>query len=284
MLRSMTGFGGAVRETDAVAVHVEVKSVNGRFLKTNVRVPAGLSSREPEIEARVRGVLRRGTVSVTVHVQPRKAEALVSVNEEVVRAYQHVFRKLGLSEERIPTLPGVLGSGPNPASPEEWALVDGALEGALAQLVAMRDREGAALGQVLTASLDRIEAGAGEVRARAPEVVREYQRKLSERLESLLAPGVAAPDPDALAREVALYADRADVTEEVERLGAHIAQARTLLSDGGEVGRTLEFLAQEMHREVNTIGSKSSDTEISRAVVQLKTELEKVKEQVANIE
>jgi uncharacterized protein (TIGR00255 family) len=284
MLRSMTGFGAAVRENDAVAVDVELKSVNGRFLKTNVRTPASLSSREPEIEARVRAHLHRGSVTVTVHVNPRKAEAVVAVNEEVVRAYQEVFRKLGLSEERIPTLPGVLGTSAAGASPEEWDLVSRALDGALEQLVIMREHEGAALGEALGALLDRVEAGAGEVRTRAPDVVREYQRKLHERLTTLLGAGALPVEPDALAREVALYADRCDVTEEVDRLDAHIAQARTVLRTGGEVGRTLEFLAQEMHREVNTIGSKSSDTEISRLVVALKTELEKLKEQVANVE
>src|SRR5688572_17152303 len=106
MLRSMTGFGAAAAETAAVAVNVEIKSVNGRFLKTTVRSPGSLSAREGEIEARVRAALRRGSVTVTVHLHPRQPEALVAVNAEVVRAYQAVFRKLGLSEERIPTLPG----------------------------------------------------------------------------------------------------------------------------------------------------------------------------------
>jgi len=288
LLHSMTGFGAATRENDDLAVTVEIKTVNGRFLKLTTKGPPALSARESELEGRVRKRLGRGSVTLSVDLQHKDPSALVAVNEDLVRAYQEVFRRVGLSEERIPVLPGVLGGRHVPLSAAGWELVALATDQALDALVAMRAREGEALAEVLGELLNSVEARVAEVAERAPGVVIEYQTKLRDRIAALMkAQGdelEASLDTEQLAREVAVFADRSDITEEIDRLAAHIAQARELIQAGGEVGRSLEFVAQEMHREVNTIGSKSSDVAISRRVVGLKADLEKVKEQLANIE
>ena len=284
MVRSMTGFGSGQRSGPGIDLFVEVKAVNGRFLKLSVRSPACLSSRESEIEALVKKRLARGSLTATIRVRRTDPEKMVTVDEAMVRAYQSTFRRLGLSEERIPTLPGVLGSiQEEQLSAEEWRLMRDAVEEAVEQLVSMRLREGAGLRSAVEAICQRISDARQEVLQRAPKVVEEYRAKLTARLAVLLDESMPL-DEQQLAREVALYADRADITEEVERLGVHLQHVMESLASDGEVGRSLDFLAQEMLREVNTIGSKSADAQLARLVVGLKSEVERVKEQVANIE
>jgi uncharacterized protein (TIGR00255 family) len=185
----------------------------------------------------------------------------------------------------VPLLPGVIAQ-PDTAglSAEGWALVREATVAALEDLDRMRGVEGAALAGIVGTHLEAIDRLRLEVRARAPEVVRHVQARLTDRQRELLAAVDVPLDPQLVAREVAILADRADVTEELDRLGAHLAQARAKLGQGGEVGRSLDFLAQELLREVNTIGAKSADAEISRCVVELKTRVDQIKEQVANLE
>lgn len=287
MLSSMTGFGTARKETEDATVVVEVRSVNGRFLKTNFKVPTSLSGLENQLEGHVKHKLRRGTVTVNVFITASAAEALVRVNEPVVRAYQDAFKRLGLNTDCIPTLPGVIERGNHDRTELPFELlsaVEACTQQALEQLCEMRAREGKALMELLGDLCTRLDAGRAAVRERAPAVVLEYQHRLHARINQLLQ-GLEAPvDAQFLAREVAVFADRSDITEEVDRLGAHLTQVRGLLKSGGEAGRTLEFLAQEMHREVNTMGAKSADSELSRHVVQLKADVERFKEQVANVE
>lgn len=289
-MKSMTGFGSA--QADAVGYHivVELKSVNGRFLKISTKLPASLAFFEVELETLLKTRLRRGSVNVSVYLRDSAADALVTVNEPVVRAYQEIFARLGLAHESMAHLPGVLGPprGEREELPPELApAVTACVREALENLVQMRAREGAALVTVLRDLCDSIDAARLAVRGRAPHVVADYQQRLRQRLATLLAgvdSGNIDLDPQLLAREVALFADRSDVTEEVDRLAAHLQQVRALFVQDGEAGRTLEFLAQEMHREVNTIGSKSVDAELSRWVVGLKADVERFKEQVANVE
>lgn len=291
MLKSMTGFGTARCEVAGYNLVVEAKAVNGRFLKTSVKLPGFLAAQESALEAVMKAQLRRGSVTLSVFVSRLQesgddAVAAVQVNEAMVRGYQAVFKRLGVSTDSIPTLPGVIGqSDRNDVPPALAEALLACAAQALEQLDAMRQREGAALAGVLRELCDQVERVRHAVRQRAPAVVGEYQQKLQQRLAALLA-GVDVPvEPSVLAREVALFADRSDITEEVDRLGVHLAQVLMHLeSPDGEVGRTLEFLAQEMHREVNTLGSKSADSEISQRVVQMKGDLERFKEQVANVQ
>ena len=285
MIHSMTGFGAARREIAGLAVNVEARSVNGRFLKVAPRLPARLAARELEVEAAVKRRVRRGSLSLTVTVREQRPEALVSVNEDVVRAYQAVFRRLGVSEEPLAQLPGVLGAEPEPLGDEAFAVVLAAIDVALDDLVAMRRREGETLAATLVGLCDAMAAAAQAVRGRAPAVVGEFRQRLSERLGRLVDGFGSSPlDAQLLAREVAVLADRSDITEELDRFASHLEQVRALLARGDEAGRTLEFLTQELLREANTMGSKSADGEITRAVVGLKADIERFKEQIANVE
>lgn len=284
MIRSMTGYGAAERSGAGVVASAEVKSINGRFLKLSLRLPASLSAKEQELEGQVRAKLRRGSATLKIELQRDSPEALVQVDEAVVRAYQTAFRRLGISEEGLAMLPGVLVGNRGDLDDDAWAVVRSAVDAALAELVAMREREGRALAAVLGATCDRIAELAQAIRGRAPAVVLEYKDKLHARIAALVEGFGTAIDSQLLAREVAIFADRSDITEELDRMTSHVAQIRELLARGEEAGRTLEFLSQEMLREVNTTGSKSSDAELSRYVVQLKTEVERFKEQIANVE
>ncbi len=284
MIRSMTGFGAGRGEGAGVVVSAEVKSTNGRFLKLAMRLPPALSAREQELDALVRTRLRRGSAALKVELREERPEAVVKVDEDVVRAYQTVFRRLGVSEEPLATLPGVLVGVRDDLPDDAFAVVRDAISSALDDLVRMREREGRALAEALGGICDRIGELAAALRARAPAVVHEYKDKLSARIAALVEGFGGSLDAQLLAREVALFADRCDITEELDRLASHLAQIKELLAHGEEAGRTLEFLSQEMLREANTVGSKSADAELSRLVVQLKTEIERFKEQIANVE
>ncbi|MEZ4270340.1 MAG: YicC/YloC family endoribonuclease [Myxococcota bacterium] len=281
----MTGFGAARGNLANYEVSVELKSVNGRFLKIHSKLPPNMASRELEAEGLLKSRLRRGSVTLSLRARCTDPEGLVTINDDVVRAYQSHFRRLGLSEERIPQLPGVLNQEREEAPDDSlWQAMAEIIAEALGELVRMREREGGALKTMIEQLCAAIETLRLQVKSRSTVVVTEYQAKLQQRLEVLLADSQISLDSQQVAREVAILADRSDVTEEIERLGAHLTQISQLLNKGGEMGRQLDFLAQEMLREANTIGSKSADAEISRYVIDLKTEIERVKEQVANIE
>jgi uncharacterized protein (TIGR00255 family) len=252
MIRSMTGYGAAERSGAGVVASAEVKSINGRFLKLSLRLPSSLSAKEQELEALVRSKLRRGSVSLKVELHLESPEALVRVDEAVVRAYQATFRRLGISEEPLATLPGVLVGNRDDLDDAAWVVVRAAVEAALTELVVMREREGRALAAVLGGTCDRIAELGTSIRGRAPAVVLEYRDKLHARITALVEGFGTAIDGQLLAREVAIFADRSDITEELDRLVSHVAQIRELLAGSEEAGRTLEFLSQEMLREVNT--------------------------------
>ena len=290
MLKSMTGFGTARCTVAGYDLVVEAKAVNGRFLKTSVKLPNFLAAQESALEGVMKAHLRRGSVTLSVfasRVQDAAADAVaaVQVNEAIVRGYQAVFKRLGVSGDSIPMLPGVIGqSDRNDVAPALVQALLACATQALEQLDAMRQREGAALAAVLRELCAQVETTRQAVGVRAPRVLTEYQSKLQQRLAALLAGSDLPVEPAVLAREVAVFADRSDITEELDRLGVHLVQVGLHLSQAGEVGRTLEFLAQEMNREVNTLGSKSADSEISQRVVQMKGDLERFKEQVANVQ
>ncbi len=285
MVRSMTGFGAATTEEAGIAVSIEAKSVNGRFLKASIKLPSGLSRYEGALEGLIREVVARGTVALSVFVEQTDPGALVSVNEDVARAYHAVFEQLGVGPQNIAQLPGVIDPRRSMELNEEhWGVVEATARRALEALVGMRESEGARLSEIVGSLCESMEGLRSRIAERAPGVALEYQGKLSERVEALLDGSGVAPDPQLIALEVALFADRADITEEIDRLGAHLAQIDEKLGEGREVGRSLDFLAQELLRETNTIGSKSSDAQVTRGVIELKGEVERFKEQVANIE
>jgi len=292
MIRSMTGFGAAEYLDDRVRVAVEVKAVNNRFVKLNLRTPEGLGAIEVDIDRLVRQHITRGTVNLTLAVSPRGAAARAPINTDVLMAYRDDLaaagQRMGAAADlgALLALPGVVGdekvvlTGITGLADRIRQVVAEALE----RLDAMRSAEGAATAADMEASLADIARRLKTIAARGPQVVAEYRDRLRERVQALLD-GTELPVDDAsLAREVAFYAERSDINEEAARLASHAEQFRALLGESGPGGRKLEFLAQEMHREVNTLGSKSNDADLAREVVEIKVDVDRLREQSQNVE
>ncbi len=296
MIRSMTGFGEASTEAGGVHYFLEVRSLNSKYFKAVIRLPEDLQGLEAELEAEVRRKLGRGAITLVGKTTDTSADAAQDVNHRALTRYIEQLRQApAVADGSVPidlgallTLPGVL----QPPANEEETLHRARqvflelLERACAQLLDMRRREGASTLAALEEQQGRIEEGLERIAGRAPRVVEEYHQRLRARIESMLADAGAAVEPADLTREVAVYAERSDIAEETTRLGAHIRQFRSIISSKKErpVGRTLDFLAQEMLREANTIASKSNDAEISREIVEIKGSIDRIKEQVQNVE
>jgi uncharacterized protein (TIGR00255 family) len=288
----MTGFGRGEAAFAGSAVRAEVRSVNARHLEVRARLPRELGALEARVREAAARHFRRGQVDVSVRL-PRELEASaeVEIDAEVAGRYKTaadaLARSLGL-EGGLPlasllALPGVARLRERELDPDALVLaLLAAVEAACADAAGMREREGAALERELRARLGGVLARAGAIEARSGEVARAQRERLAKRLAA------AAPelelDARRLEQEVVFYVDRMDVTEELVRLRSHCEQFGAALAADGGVGRKLEFLLQEMLREVNTIGSKAADAPIAREVVELKAELEKLREQVQNVE
>jgi uncharacterized protein (TIGR00255 family) len=290
----MTGYGRGAVESRGTRAAVEIRAVNHRFLDLKLR-GSGLS---PELEEAVTGAVRarleRGSVHVTVRMEGHGEAAAVQLDHEAARRVHAELRalreELGIDEPvtlaLICSQPGVLVARPDEPSDEHTsACLLEAVDQSLDALVRMRETEGAALGRDLEGRLTRLTEVVEEIAGHARNAPGEARQRLSERLARLVeGSGIAVP-PERLAQEVVIFADRLDVTEELVRLRSHIEHAEVMCRQAaGAVGRRLDFLVQEMGRELNTIASKSHTLAISRAVVDAKAELEKVREQVQNIE
>lgn len=294
MIKSMTGYGRAEGEIGGRRLAVEIKAVNHRFLNFLAKLPPELQRCESELLALVKTQVQRGQVNVYAAWDGRCGAASgVYVNADAAReaaqALRAAARAAGISGEvtleHLLCLPAVTNPGGTGLDPEAlWAEAAPIFRDALAALDTLRAREGDDLAADLRGRLAAIGALVDRVESRRPLHVEEVRSRLARRIQDLaqdLPPEVAA---ERIALEVALFADRSDVSEEVVRLRSHREKVLELLAEGGVVGRKLDFLLQEMNREVNTIGSKAADTEIGRAVVEMKAELEKIREQVQNLE
>jgi len=294
MIRSMTGYGRAEGEIGGRRLAVEVKAVNHRFLNFFAKLPPEVQRFEPEILALVKGHLQRGQVNVFAVWDGRcGADAGLFINVEAARqaaqALRAAARVAGVSGEvtleHLLSIPAVTAPASVGVEPEDlWAAAAGIFHEALAALDALRAREGADLEADLRGRLAAIGDMVARVEGRRPAHLEEVRARLQRRIQDLaqdLPPEVAA---ERIALEVALFADRSDVSEEVVRLQSHRDKVLELLDEGGVVGRKLDFLLQEMNRETNTIGSKAADADIGRTVVEMKAELEKIREQVQNLE
>lgn len=294
MIRSMTGYGRAEAAGVRVALSVECKSVNHRHLDISLKLPRLLGGFELDARRLVHSAVQRGRVEVGVSLAPVEGATLnpLSVNAAQAREFAEAARRLSgeLGLPGGPTVEWVLGQPgvvtreeQAPLSPEEtWPLLEQALRGALAELVARREAEGLALSQELRSLHAVLGAHVEAITGRAPAAVERRTKRLSERIQALL--GEAPLDEARIATEVAVWADKTDISEELARLRSHLEQFTRLLAEGGTIGRTLDFLIQEINREVNTVGSKADDLEISQAVIAAKTTLEKLREQAQNIE
>jgi uncharacterized protein (TIGR00255 family) len=292
MIRSMTGYGRAEMANGQRKVVVEVRSVNHRFSEVVIRMQKDLSPLEERIRNLVQAKVSRGRVDVTVIREAYgERRRRVEVDQELASSYYEKLRELGQSLglraqtklDLIARLPDVFNITEVPEDIERlWESLSPAVDQALDAMLAMREREGERLRADLVGRLASIEDHTGAIEERAPQTVEDYRRRLADRVKEIL-PGVEI-DEGRLATEVVLFAERSNVTEEIVRLRSHLAQMRQSLEQSEAVGRRLDFLLQEMNREINTIGSKASDGQIAKVVIEVKSELEKIREQVQNIE
>jgi len=289
----MTGYGQARWEGDGCVVSVEVRSVNGRYLKLVPHLPNELAKLERDIEKEVRRRVQRGTVDLFVRLEFTGARAARPVNKAALASYVRQLREaaeeegvqVAVNAEALVALPGVLeqedpGEEANDLGQSVVEAIDEALDG----LDKMRCVEGTNLREELLAHVAIIETEATEVETRHPEGLARYAERLTERVNRLLKGTDIVVSQQDLAREIAVYAERSSVAEEAARLQSHVQQMRDALDKEGPVGRRLEFLGQEMHREVNTMGSKVNDVDLSKRIIELHGVVDKIREQVANVE
>lgn len=294
MICSMTGFGQGCSEVDGVVYTVEVRSVNNRYFKAQIRIPDMVAYLEGEIERLHRDAIHRGTVNYTLRMKNISGEAFFDIDENAIKNYTQRLSSLlgeGNGHSRIDlasmlALPGIVQPVvPDQAHMDKMRQVILSLtQEALEMLKQSRIEEGQSVTADLLANLDRIEKNLEVVRGRVGDVIQEYHNRLKERVDRLLANAQLNIDQDLLAREVAVFADRSDIAEELSRLAAHLEQFRKCCQTGGTVGRRLDFITQEMLREANTIASKSSDTTINQSVIEMKCAIDRIKEQVQNVE
>ena len=296
MVRSMTGYGRGIYSDNQRSITVEVKAVNHRYCDITVKMPRKYSFAEEKIKAAAKEVMRRGKIEIGVSIDNfGKSETDVNLNLEVAKRYYDVLTELSQSFElsgdgQVPLsllagMTDVLTTVPAADDEEEFTReLMAALKEALEGISAMRTVEGEKLALDILKRADIIENTKNLIAERAPKIEREYKEKLKARITELLDGSVEIPE-DRLALEAAIFADKANITEEIVRLGSHIDQLRTFINGDEEtVGKKIDFLVQEMNREANTIGSKSNDMDITSWMLELKAEIEKIREQVQNIE
>lgn len=296
MIRSMTGFGDASAQADGVHYFVEVRSLNNKYFKGVIRLPDEFQALEAELESRLRERVQRGTVTLTCNCTDESASAAYEINTRALDKYIAQLNGLAgvkdgslkLEIGALLALPGVLQPPGNEedrhhkARKQFTTLMDKAME----QLLAMREREGQALRKDLADQRDLIADRLRQINGRAPEVIADYEKRLKTRIETMFREAEIKLEMGDLIREIAVYAERTDIAEEIKRLGGHIEQFGDLLNSNEPrpLGRTIDFLAQEMLREANTIASKSPDAAVSRWAVEIKGAIDRIKEQAANVE
>lgn len=292
VIRSMTGFGRSEKTAGGFEIVVEIRSVNHRFFEYTSRITRGYGFLDEKLKAYLQERISRGKVDAMVSVETvGDTDAQVLVNHSLAAGYAGALRELkercGLSGEvtldSVARYSDIFTVRREPEDEDRvWESVRETAEEAVSSLVGMRESEGKHLKADFLARSEKILATVAKIEERSPRTVSEYQQKLRERLKSMLAD--ANVDEQRLLTEAAVYADKISVTEETVRLRSHIRQFRSLLETDGPVGRKLDFLVQEMNREANTIGSKCADAEIAYEVVDVKAEIEKLREQIQNIE
>ena len=292
MIKSMTGYGRGEAELNGRSIVIELRSVNNRYLDCSVRLPRAYGFAEEGIKARVKGATSRGKVDVFVSVDSTQADAVaVSLNKPLADSYMKVFAEMSeaygikndVTVSSLARFSDVLVVEKVPQDQDQLAAdLYAVLDLALADYDRMRSVEGGKLKEDLLSKLARLEEFTTIVEERSPQTVKEYQAKLLSRLQDVLSN--TQIDESRILTEAAIFADKVAVDEETVRLRSHIAQFRAMLEEGGIVGRKIDFLIQEMNRETNTIGSKCTDLSISHIVVDMKSEIEKLREQVQNVE
>ena len=294
-MRSMTGFGAGTYSNESLSVTIEMRAVNQRFLELNIRMPHAYLALEDSLRQQIKKVLHRGKVDVFVTVREIAPQApVVSVNYAALTAFKDALDAVQakfFNGEKT-TLPLIMGLTKDWFSQEPpqidtdavWPAFEQALSLSLQEMTAMRQREGENISRDLLQRADTMTTMIDTIASRKEEILSRYQERLEKRILSLLEKAEKVPDEDRLLQEVAVYADKVDFTVEVVRFRSHVVQLKGFLQQEGDIGRKLDFLIQEMNREVNTIGSKAGDTDVTAYVLQLKNEIEKIREQIQNIE
>jgi uncharacterized protein (TIGR00255 family) len=289
----MTGYGRGEAAKDGFKFTVELNSINRKQSDISINLPKELIELEPRIRDEINAHLSRGRINVVLafHQSNAKAESPVELDMTLAKAYHRAIQKLQkemklngpLTLDTILRAPGVMKLAETTVDAEGvWPHVEAALRKAIGGLVKMREKEGKFLADDLAERLGLLAAGLEVIRQKAPEIAAHYREQLHARIKE--AGLDVSLDDERLVKEVVFFADRADISEEITRLSSHLKQFRDCLKSNEPVGRTLDFLAQEMGREINTIGSKANAAEISQQVVKMKAELEKIREQIQNIE
>ncbi|MDO5308241.1 MAG: YicC/YloC family endoribonuclease [Planctomycetia bacterium] len=298
MLLSMTGFGSASCRDLGYVVSAEVKSVNNRYLKTSIRLPEGLTAFESKIDELIRGSIARGTVNLTVKLERETSDQHVCINESALLEYLAVARRVRESSDlarETPLgdmvdylrLPGVIQdhSAEDNTDPEAlWTLVANCVQQTLDALREMRRVEGDSTEKYLLENLALLRQCNDRVKELAPKVVENYREKTYERVSNALKSAGVTLDPKDLIREVAIFTDKVDISEEISRLYSHLTQFKAVMTSETACGKKLDFLTQEMFRETNTIGSKANSPDIADLVVEMKATVERIREMVQNVE
>ena len=300
MLYSMTGFGAAVCKEENVSVSVELKTVNNRYFKLSLRLTDGYGALEQRIESLLRNVIERGTINANIRIAGAWEESGVQINTTVLESYikqlsdaATEFGRKGyaphgsLRLDQLVSLPGVVVTENEQDETQHekiGTLLEKAIREALDALQTMRKTEGESMAMDLTTNVESLRLLIGSIIELAPRVAPLYQQKLKERIEKALAEqGLPLSDTDFI-RELAVYADRCDVSEELVRFQSHLEQFTSTMQSKESCGRKLDFLTQELFREANTIGSKANDADITKFVVEIKTVIERIREMVQNVE
>ena len=293
MIVSMTGFGDATAERGGTHYAVEIRSLNNRFFKPVIKLPDTVSGLEPELEGMLRERLGRGSITYILKTRTDSPEAAFHLNVAALQTYLDQLRQVkGLGElvkidlAGLVSLPGVCQEPRDDVDEMEkhGPVIRELTAKAIEKLSAMRKREGEVLFNDLMKHVTIIRTNLSEIAALAPSVVEEYHRRLRDRVAKLLAAAEAQVSPVDLIKEVAVFAERADIAEEITRLGAHTTAFEQACRSGEHAGRKLDFITQEMLREANTIGSKANDAQIARHIVEIKGAIDRLKEQVQNVE
>ncbi len=292
MIRSMTGYGKGIAKTDSCKVTIEMKSVNHRYLDLNIKLPRKLNFVETSIRNTIGSRIVRGKVDVFVSLEEQAdAQYSVSLNEGLATMYRDAIKKMSddldisydLKASSLSRFPDVLEVVEADSDESELnSLVNEALNSCIDSFITSRENEGTRLKEDLVAKLDEVDSLVTKLEARSPVIIEEYKGKLLQKVADLLADNKI--DEGRIAAEVVLYADKVCIDEEMVRLKSHVKESRSLFENGNEIGRRMDFLAQEMNRESNTILSKSTDVEIADIGISLKTLIEKIREQIQNIE
>ncbi len=289
----MTGFGRAECQDGDYSYKAEIRSVNNRFIEINTRLPKAFLGMELPLKKLIKSHCARGSINITISLSNSNGNSgeweikpNLPLASQYVEAVKEIQTSLGLkgklSIDSVIGLRDILKVEPVAIDPAKESLLLNMAESALASLQKMREEEGQHLQKDLSERLDNIEKHAEQIKNRQPEVIQEYKARLKEKIK-LLNDGIEI-DESRLAQETAILADRCDITEEITRLGSHLNQFRKLFDSSEPIGRKLEFITQEINREVNTMGSKSSDTQLANLVIEIKSTLEKIREQLQNIE